>query len=252
MEVLYPHPLPRCLFTNPQRVVEQVGSDVNYVNPASFLSPSLGVLRHLPTTATTGPPVLFTDTTVKMPGPADPTGFVMCAIGDTQSVSQPSSILRADAGARNAIVKIRKDMPLELVGLLGSASSPALRAVVNTLAKVAPGEPVVVIGCGGVGHGPRSTPPRSPAPAALSAVTPSGQSSNWRTNSAPPTSALQNGDVCAGARLTKWRRASAFEVLGREETSSRRLDSGPAAPRPRSGINPCLRFSGHKIELQRF
>jgi S-(hydroxymethyl)glutathione dehydrogenase / alcohol dehydrogenase len=50
----------------------------------------------------------------------------------------------------NAIVKIRKDMPLELAALIGCGVITGYGAVVNT-AKVAPGETVVVIGCGGVG-----------------------------------------------------------------------------------------------------
>src|SRR6266851_1785278 len=50
----------------------------------------------------------------------------------------------------NAIVKIRKDMPLELAALIGGGVITGYGAVVNT-AKVAPGETVVVIGCGGVG-----------------------------------------------------------------------------------------------------
>ena len=50
----------------------------------------------------------------------------------------------------NAIVKIRKDMPLELAALIGCGVITGYGAVVNT-AKVAPGESVVVIGCGGIG-----------------------------------------------------------------------------------------------------
>src|SRR5256884_9452152 len=53
----------------------------------------------------------------------------------------------------NAIVKIRKDMPLELAALIGCGVVTGYGAVVNT-AKVAPGESVVGLGCGGVGMGP--------------------------------------------------------------------------------------------------
>ena len=50
----------------------------------------------------------------------------------------------------NAIVKIRKDMPLDRAALIGCGVITGFGAVVNT-AKVAPGETVAVIGCGGVG-----------------------------------------------------------------------------------------------------
>jgi S-(hydroxymethyl)glutathione dehydrogenase/alcohol dehydrogenase len=50
----------------------------------------------------------------------------------------------------NAIVKIRKDMPLELAALIGCGVITGYGAVVNT-AKVTAGETVAVIGCGGVG-----------------------------------------------------------------------------------------------------
>ena len=50
----------------------------------------------------------------------------------------------------NAIVKIREDMPLDRAALIGCGVITGVGAVFNT-AKVAPGETVVVIGCGGIG-----------------------------------------------------------------------------------------------------
>ena len=50
----------------------------------------------------------------------------------------------------NAIVKIRKDIPLDRAALVGCGVMTGFGAAVNT-AKVAPGETVAVIGCGGVG-----------------------------------------------------------------------------------------------------
>jgi S-(hydroxymethyl)glutathione dehydrogenase/alcohol dehydrogenase len=49
-----------------------------------------------------------------------------------------------------AVVKIRKDMPLDRAALIGCAVMTGYGAVVNT-AKVEPGSSVVVIGCGGIG-----------------------------------------------------------------------------------------------------
>ena len=50
----------------------------------------------------------------------------------------------------HALVKIRKDMPLDLAALIGCGVITGYGAVVNT-AKVEAGETVAVIGCGGVG-----------------------------------------------------------------------------------------------------
>lgn len=50
----------------------------------------------------------------------------------------------------NGLVKIRDDMPLDRAALIGCGVTTGLGAAINT-AKVAPGESVVVIGCGGVG-----------------------------------------------------------------------------------------------------
>jgi S-(hydroxymethyl)glutathione dehydrogenase/alcohol dehydrogenase len=49
-----------------------------------------------------------------------------------------------------ALVKIDKDMPLDKAALIGCGVTTGLGAVFRT-AKVAPGETVVVIGCGGIG-----------------------------------------------------------------------------------------------------
>ena len=50
----------------------------------------------------------------------------------------------------NGLVKIRDDMPLDRAALIGCGVTTGLGAAINT-AKVAPGETVVVFGCGGVG-----------------------------------------------------------------------------------------------------
>ncbi|MEM7113487.1 MAG: Zn-dependent alcohol dehydrogenase [Chloroflexota bacterium] len=50
----------------------------------------------------------------------------------------------------NALVKIRKDMPLDRAALIGCAVTTGVGAVIHT-AQVEPGSTVAVIGCGGVG-----------------------------------------------------------------------------------------------------
>src|SRR3954449_3455399 len=50
----------------------------------------------------------------------------------------------------HAVVKIRKDMPLDRAALIGCGVTTGVGAVFNT-AKVEPGTTVAVIGCGGIG-----------------------------------------------------------------------------------------------------
>jgi S-(hydroxymethyl)glutathione dehydrogenase/alcohol dehydrogenase len=50
----------------------------------------------------------------------------------------------------NAVVKIKREMPLELAALIGCGVMTGYGAVINT-AKVSAGDTVAVIGCGGVG-----------------------------------------------------------------------------------------------------
>ncbi len=149
MEGLYPHPLPAVLGHESAGVVEQVGSDVTYVKPGDHVVTCLSVFCGTCDNCTTGRPVLCTDTTVKMlPGQSNRLSWAR-----SEKLNQflnLSSFAEQMLVHENAIVKIRKDMPLELAALIGCGVITGYGAVVNT-AKVAPGETVAVIGCGGVG-----------------------------------------------------------------------------------------------------
>src|SRR4030081_1410098 len=140
MEGLYPHPLPAVLGHESAGVVEKVGSDVTYVKPGDHVVTCLSVFCGTCDNCTTGRTVLCTDTTVKMlPGQSKLHQFLNL-----------SSFAEQMLVHENAIVKIRKDMPLELAALIGCGVITGYGAVVNT-AKVQAGETVAVIGCGGVG-----------------------------------------------------------------------------------------------------
>src|SRR3982074_3152908 len=149
MEGLYPHPPPAALGHEFAGVVEQVGADGTYVKPGDHVVTCLSVFCGTCDNCSTGRPVLCTDTTVKMlPGV-----YNRLAWAPADKLNQflnLSSFAEQMLVHENAIVKIRKDMPLELAALIGCGVITGYGAVVNT-AKVAPGETVVVIGCGGVG-----------------------------------------------------------------------------------------------------
>jgi S-(hydroxymethyl)glutathione dehydrogenase/alcohol dehydrogenase len=149
MEGLYSHPLPAVLGHESAGVVEQIGSDVTYVKPGDHVVTCLSVFCGTCDNCSTGRPVLCTETTVKMlPGVSNRLSWAR-----SEKLNQflnLSSFAEQMLVHENAIVKIRRDMPLDLAALIGCGVITGYGAVVNT-AKVAPGETVVVIGCGGVG-----------------------------------------------------------------------------------------------------
>src|SRR5205809_929082 len=149
MEGLYPHPLPAVLGHESAGVVEKVGSDVTYVKPGDHVVTCLSVFCGTCDNCTTGRTVLCTDTTVKMlPGQSNRLSW-----GKPEKLNQflnLSSFAEQMLVHENAIVKIRKDMPLELAALIGCGVITGFGAVVST-AKVPPCETVAATGSGGAG-----------------------------------------------------------------------------------------------------
>lgn len=149
MEGLYPHPLPAVLGHESAGVVEQVGADVTYVKPGDHVVTCLSVFCGTCDNCATGRTVICTNTDVKMlPGQSKRLSWK----GGEQmhQFLNLSSFAEQMLVHENAIVKIRRDMPLELAALIGCGVITGYGAVVNT-AKVVAGETVAVIGCGGVG-----------------------------------------------------------------------------------------------------
>src|SRR5438067_918306 len=149
IEGLYPHPLPAVLGHESAGIVEKVGSDVTYVKPGDHVVTCLSVFCGTCDNCTTGRTVLCTDTTVKMlPGQSNRLSW-----SKPEKLNQflnLSSFAEQMLVHENAIVKIKKEMPLELAALIGCGVITGYGAVVNT-AKVTAGETVAVVGCGGVG-----------------------------------------------------------------------------------------------------
>src|SRR5947207_14421936 len=146
MEGLYPYPVPAILGHESAGVVEAVGPDVTYVKPGDHVVTCLSVFCGTCDMCTTGRPVLCTGTDVKlMPGVANRFSW-----GRKEKLNQflnLSSFAEQMLVHENAIVKIRKDMPLDLAALIGCGVITGYGAGVNT-AGVRPGETVAVIGFG--------------------------------------------------------------------------------------------------------
>jgi len=149
IEGLYPHPLPVVLGHEAAGIVEQVGSGVTYLKPGDHVVSCLSVFCGTCEYCTTGRPMICNNTDVKLPPGQSKrlqwdkpeqlhTGFNLSAFAEQMLVHE------------NALVKIREDMPLDRAALIGCGVLTGFGAVVNT-AKVAIGESIAVIGCGGVG-----------------------------------------------------------------------------------------------------
>ena len=149
MEGLYPHPLPAVLGHESAGVVEQVGSEVTHVVPGDHVITCLSVFCGTCEMCTDGRPSLCIDTDVKMP-PGVARRLEWEKEQQLHSFLNLSSYAEQMLVHENAIVKIRKDMPLDKAALIGCGVITGFGAAVNTAA-VKFGENVAVIGCGGVG-----------------------------------------------------------------------------------------------------
>jgi len=98
---------------------------------------------------TTGRPVLCTNTEVKLP-PGKATRLQWGRPEQLHTFVNLSSFAEQMLVHENAVVKIRDDMPLDRAALIGCGVITGFGAA-NNPARVAPGETVAVIGCGGVG-----------------------------------------------------------------------------------------------------
>jgi S-(hydroxymethyl)glutathione dehydrogenase/alcohol dehydrogenase len=148
IEGLYPHPLPVVLGHEAAGVVEAVGSEVGYVKKGDHVITCLSVFCGTCENCTSGRPVLCTNTDVKLPpGAARRLSLRGQPLHTFVNLSAYAEQMLVH---ENAVVRIGNDFPLDRAALIGCGVMTGYGAAVNT-AKVAPGETVVVIGCGGVG-----------------------------------------------------------------------------------------------------
>jgi S-(hydroxymethyl)glutathione dehydrogenase/alcohol dehydrogenase len=150
MEGKYPSRCPSVLGHESAGVVEAVGSMVHYVEPGDHVITCLSAFCGHCSQCTDG-------------------HLSLCENKDTELVRQPDDAPRLSRDGETvnqflhlssfaekmlvheqALVKIDKEMPLDKAALIGCGVTTGLGAVFRT-AKVAPGETVAVIGCGGIG-----------------------------------------------------------------------------------------------------
>src|SRR5580765_4067384 len=247
IEGLYPHPLPVVLGHESAGIVEQVGPEVTYVKKGDHVITCLSVFCGTCENCTTDRPAICTDTSVKLlPGKAERLKLNGKQLHTFTNLSSYAEMMLVH---ENAVVKIRDDFPLDRAALIGCAVITGYGAAVNT-AKVAPGESVAVIGCGGVGMAAVNGAAIAGAgriiavdtnPVKLQLATKLGA-----TDIVDPA----RGDVVQQVReLTGGGVHHSFEVLGRKETAEQAF--AMLAPGGTATIVGMIPF-GQKIELHGF
>jgi S-(hydroxymethyl)glutathione dehydrogenase/alcohol dehydrogenase len=149
MEGKYPWMLPAVLGHESAGVVEKVGDQVTYVQPGDHVITCLSVYCGNCEFCLTGHLSLCDDKQavqrpLESPQRLTRNGETMWQFFDLSSFAEMMLV------HEHAIVKIRKDMPLDRAALIGCGVTTGVGAVFNT-AKVEPGSTVAVIGCGGIG-----------------------------------------------------------------------------------------------------
>ena len=129
-------------------VVEAVGEQVYYLKPGDTVIMCLSVFCGHCEFCLRGQPVLCTRTDVVRSADQPPrlrqNGQAITQMAQLGSYAEQMLV------HENACVKVRDDVPMDRLALIGCGATTGLGAVLNTAA-VEPGSTVCVVGCGGVG-----------------------------------------------------------------------------------------------------
>jgi len=150
MEAKYPFPLPAVLGHESAGVVEQVGSQVRYVQPGDHVITCLSVYCGHCQDCLTGETARCLN---KQDTARDPKEEQRLQAADGSPMNHflhLSSFAEQMLVHEHALVKIRQDMPLDRAALIGCSVTTGLGSVFRT-ADVEPGSNVAIIGCGGIG-----------------------------------------------------------------------------------------------------
>jgi S-(hydroxymethyl)glutathione dehydrogenase/alcohol dehydrogenase len=148
IEGALPNPLPLVLGHEPAGVVEAVGRDVQQFAPGDHVIGCLSVFCGTCEYCVAGRPNLCgAEATMRGAGEPPRLSKNGAPIGQFVHLSAFAERMLVH---ENALVKIRKDVPLDRAALIGCGVTTGLGAALNT-ARVRAGSSVAVIGCGGVG-----------------------------------------------------------------------------------------------------
>jgi S-(hydroxymethyl)glutathione dehydrogenase / alcohol dehydrogenase len=248
MEGLYPHPLPAVLGHESAGVVEEVGSDVTYVKKGDHVISCLSVFCGVCEQCTSGRPAICTGVDVKLP-PGVSDRMVWSKPDKIHQFLNLSSFAEQMLVHENALVKIREDMPLDRAALIGCGVVTGAGAVFNT-AKVAPGETVVVIGCGGIGMAAINGAAIAGAGRIIAVDTnPQKLALALKLGATDAVNARDGDPVAQVQELTKGQVHHTFEAVGSKQTAEQAFQMlGPGGVATIIGMIPF----GTKIELHGF
>ncbi len=143
-----PNPVPIVLGHEPAGVVEAVGSAVEHVAPGDHVIGCLSAFCGSCEYCVAGRPNLC-EGEATMRRPDEPPRLAKNGEPIAQFVHL-SAFAERMLVHENALVRIRRDVPLDQVALIGCGVTTGLGAVFNT-ARVRAGSTAAVIGCGGIG-----------------------------------------------------------------------------------------------------
>jgi S-(hydroxymethyl)glutathione dehydrogenase/alcohol dehydrogenase len=143
-----PNPVPIVLGHEPAGVVEAVGSAVGHVAPGDHVIGCLSAFCGICEYCVAGRPNLC-EGEATMRRPDEPPRLARNGEPIAQFVHL-SAFAERMLVHENALVRIRRDVPLDRVALIGCGVTTGLGAVFNTAA-VRAGSTAAVIGCGGIG-----------------------------------------------------------------------------------------------------
>ncbi len=144
----YTYPMPTVLGHESAGIVEEVGSDVRYVQRGDHVITCLSAFCGHCRYCTTGRPALCDGAETRRT-PDEPPRLSQKGEPVHQFLNL-SSYAEQMLVHEHATVKIREDMPLDRACLVGCGVTTGVGAVLNT-ARIEAGSTVAVIGCGGVG-----------------------------------------------------------------------------------------------------
>ncbi|MBM3524483.1 MAG: Zn-dependent alcohol dehydrogenase [Alphaproteobacteria bacterium] len=244
MEGLYPAPLPIILGHESAGVVEQVGSEVTYVKPGDAVIGCLSVFCGTCGYCSTGHTNLCENTEVKLlPGVAR---RFTCRGEVVNQFANLGGFAEQMLVHENALVKIDREIPLDIGALVGCAVITGVASVFRA-AKVEPGSTVAVLGCGGIGLSAINAAAVAGASRVIAIDPVAAKLEVACTMGATDTIDAKRNDVVDAVKtLTGGGVHYAFEAVGRKETAEQSFQMlRPAGLATIIGMVPF----GTKIEL---
>ena len=149
VEGKYPMRKPAVLGHEPSGIIEAVGDQVRYVRPGDRVIACLSVFCGECDMCLKGRQVLCRKEAGVVRSKSEPPRLSQDGSPLTQ-MANLGSFAEKMLIHEHSVVKVEKDVPFEVLALIGCGVTTGVGAVLNT-AKVEPGSTVAVLGCGGVG-----------------------------------------------------------------------------------------------------